>query len=177
MKNKSIIIIVISFFIFLFLIFYKGLNNSNIYKPSYNENKIIPKFSAYSFFENELINSENIFNQKKFYLLNIWASWCMPCRREMPSLEKLTNKYPEIKVYAINMEKPNKIIARDFFQSIGVASLDIYFDPDFKLVKQFKMRGLPTSILVDKSGKEFGRVIGEVNFMNKDFIELLKRYI
>ena len=74
-------------------------------------------------------------------------------------------------------EKPNKLIARDFFQSIGVASLDIYFDPDFKLVKQFKMRGLPISILIDKNGKEFGRVVGEIDFMNEDFIELLKRYI
>ena len=57
MKNKTIIIIVISFFIFVFLIFYKGLNNSNIYKPSDSENKIVPKFSAYSFFENKLIDS------------------------------------------------------------------------------------------------------------------------
>ena len=110
-------------------------------------------------------------------IINFWASWCVPCRREMPSLEKLTQKYPEIKVYAINMEKPNKLIARDFFNSIGVSSLDIYFDPDLKLVKQFKMRGLPISILIDKNGKEFGRVVGEINFMDKDFIKLLKRYI
>ena len=110
-------------------------------------------------------------------IINFWASWCMPCRREMPSLERLTQKYPEIKVYAINMEKPNKLLARDFFKSIGVVSLDIYFDPDFKLVKEFKMRGLPTSILIDKDGKEFGRVIGEIDFTNKDFIKILKRYI
>ena len=65
---------------------------------------------------------------------------------EMPSLEKLTHKHPEIKVYAINMEKPNKLKAQDFFKFIGVLSLDIYFDPELKLVKKFKMRGLPTSI-------------------------------
>ena len=75
------------------------------------------------------------------------------------------------------MEKPNKITARDFFQSVGVASLDIYFDPDFKLVKQFKMRGLPTSILIDKNGKEFGRIVGEIDFTEKSFIQLLKKYI
>ena len=62
MKNKIIIIIVIFFFTFVFLIFYQGLNNSNIYKPSNSENKIIPKFSAYTFFENKLVKSENIFN-------------------------------------------------------------------------------------------------------------------
>ena len=110
-------------------------------------------------------------------IINFWASWCMPCRREMPSLEKLAQMYPEIKVYAINMEKPNKLRAADFFKSIGVTSLDIYFDPDFKLVKQFKMRGLPTSILINKSGNEFGRVVGEIDFNDQNFVELLKRYI
>ena len=110
-------------------------------------------------------------------ILNFWATWCAPCRREMPSLEKLTFKFPEIKVYAINMEKPNKLKAQDFFKFIGVLSLDIYFDPELKLVKQFKMRGLPTSILIDKNGKEFGRIVGEIDFTNENFISLLKNYI
>ena len=110
-------------------------------------------------------------------ILNFWATWCAPCRREMPSLEKLTFELPEIKVYAINMEKPNKLKAQDFFKFIGVLSLDIYFDPELKLVKQFKMRGLPTSILIDKNGQEFGRVVGEIDFTDKDFIEILKKYI
>ena len=110
-------------------------------------------------------------------ILNFWATWCAPCRREMPSLEKLTHQHPEIKVYAINMEKPNKLKAQDFFKFIGVLSLDIYFDPELKLVKQFKMRGLPTSILIDKNGHEFGRVVGEIDFMNEHFIKILKKYI
>ena len=110
-------------------------------------------------------------------ILNFWATWCAPCRREMPSLEKLTHLHPKIKVYAINMEKPNKLKAQDFFKFIGVLSLDIYFDPELKLVKQFKMRGLPTSILINKDGKEFGRIVGEIDFTNKDFIKLLQKYI
>ena len=110
-------------------------------------------------------------------IINFWASWCLPCKREMPSLARLAEKYPDIKVYAINMEKPNKLRARDYFKSLGITSLDIYFDPDFNLVKTFKMRGLPTSILIDKNGKEFGRVVGEVDFNSKIFSELLKKYI
>ena len=110
-------------------------------------------------------------------ILNFWASWCLPCKREMPSLENLSHKYPEIKVFASNMEKPNKLRARDFYKSIGVVSLDIYFDPELKLVKQFKMRGLPTSILIDKEGNEFGRVVGEINFSDKKFLELIEEYI
>ena len=113
----------------------------------------------------------------KIMIINFWASWCVPCKREMPSLEKLAQNFPEISVYAINMEKPNKLRASDFFKSIGITSLDIYFDPDFKLVKTFKMRGLPTSILIDKDGREFGRVVGEVDFNSKEFIKLLEKYI
>ena len=113
----------------------------------------------------------------KIMIINFWASWCLPCKREMPSLAKLAQKYPEIKVYAINMEKPNKLRAGDFFKNLGISSLDIYFDPDFKLVKTFKMRGLPTSILIDKNGREFGRVVGEVDFNSEVFSKLLKKYI
>ena len=109
-------------------------------------------------------------------ILNFWASWCVPCRREMPSLERLSKNYPQIKVYAINMEKPNKLRARDFYNSVGIINLDIYFDPDFKLVKTFKMRGMPTSILINKNGMEFARVVGEIDFSDKSFIDFLKKY-
>ena len=95
----------------------------------------------------------------------------------MPSLERLTHKFPEVKVYAINMEKPNKLKAQDFFKFLNVLSLDIYFDPELKLVKQFKMRGLPTSILINKNGDEFGRIVGEIDFASESFIQLLKKYI
>ena len=94
----------------------------------------------------------------------------------MPSLEKLAQNNPQIKIYPINMEKPNKLRARDFYNSIGITSLDIYFDPDFKLVKQFKMRGLPTSILINKNGDEFGRVVGEIDFYSEDLLNLIKKY-
>ena len=129
-------------------------------------------------FKDSDLNDVDLTNKKgNIMILNFWATWCAPCKREMPSLEKLTNQFPQVKVYAINMEKPNKLKAQDFFKFIGVLSLDIYFDPELKLVKQFKMRGLPTSILIDKNGQEFGRIVGEIDFTDKNFISLLKKYI
>ena len=130
------------------------------------------KFKDFNLQDVDLTNKKG-----NIMIINFWASWCLPCKREMPSLANLAQKFPEIKVYAINMEKPNKLRAGDFFKNIGITSLDIYFDPDFKLVKTFKMRGLPTSILIDKNGKEFGRVVGEIDFNSEEFIRLLKKYI
>ena len=100
-------------------------------------------------FKDSDLNDVDLTNKKgNIMIINFWATWCLPCKREMPSLEKLTNLYPEVKVYAINMERPNKLKVRDFFRSINVASLDPYYDPELKLVKQFKMRGLPTLSLI-----------------------------
>ena len=130
------------------------------------------KFKDFNLQDVDLTNKKG-----NIMIINFWASWCLPCKREMPSLAKLAQKYSDIKVYAINMEKPNKLRAGDFFKSLGITSLDIYFDPGFKLVKNFKMRGLPTSILIDKNGREFGRVVGEINFNSEEFIKILKKYI
>jgi thiol-disulfide isomerase/thioredoxin len=130
------------------------------------------KFKDFNLQDVDLTNKKG-----NIMIINFWASWCLPCKREMPSLAKLAQNYPSIKVYAINMEKPNKLRAGDFFKNIGITSLDIYFDPDFKLVKIFKMRGLPTSILIDKDGREFGRVVGEVNFNSKEFIKIIRKHI
>ena len=110
-------------------------------------------------------------------ILNFWATWCVPCKKEMPSLDELSKNYPEILVYPINLEKPNQDKTRKFFTDLKISKLNIYFDPKFSLVKSFKMRGVPTSILIDKNGKEFARVIGEVNFLDESFINFLKKYL
>ena len=110
-------------------------------------------------------------------ILNFWATWCAPCKKEMPSLEKLSKEYPEILIYPVNLEKPSQDKAQKFFTDLGISNLSIYFDPNFSLVKLFNMRGVPTSILIDKNGLEFGRVIGEIDFFEKSFIDLLKEYL
>ena len=170
-----------SFKIYIHILFVFILSKNLFASDDFSKNIVIhekPKIIKELRFKDFNLQDVDLTNKKgNIMIINFWASWCLPCKREMPSLEKLSQKYPEIKVYAINMEKPNKLRAGDFFKSIGVSSLDIYFDPELKLVKVFKMRGMPTSILINKDGKEFGRVVGEIDFNNKDFIKLLKKYI
>jgi thiol-disulfide isomerase/thioredoxin len=130
------------------------------------------KFKDFNLQDVDLTNKKG-----NIMIINFWASWCQPCKREMPSLEKLAQAHKDIKIYPVNMEKPNKLRARDFYNSVGINSLDIYFDPEFHLVKLFKIRGMPTSILIDKNGMEFGRVVGEIDFYDKEFVGLLKKYL
>ena len=160
MKNKIIITIVIFFFTFFFLIFYQGLNNSNIYKPSNSENKIIPKFSAYTFFENKLVKSENIFNQKKFYLLNIWASWCLPCRDEHPFIMSLKGN-DKLEIIGLNYKDKNKN-AQKFLNDYGNPYSKILLDKDGTRAIEWGAYGVPETFLIyDK--KIIKKIIGPIN--------------
>jgi thiol-disulfide isomerase/thioredoxin len=124
------------------------------------------------------LNDVDLINKKgNIMILNFWATWCVPCKEEMPSLEELSKLYPEVSIYPINLEKPNKEKTKNFFDSLNIKTLNIYFDPKFKLVKSFNMRGVPTSILIYKNGKEFARIIGEIDFLEESFISFLKKYL
>ncbi len=116
-------------------------------------------------------------NDGKIKVLNFWATWCDPCKAEMPSLNNFIIHNPEFKVFAINLEEPNRKKTRKFFDDLNIKNLDIYFDPEFKLAKKLKLRGVPTTILLDKEGNEFARIIGEINFSNKDFIKWIRSFI
>ena len=111
-------------------------------------------------------------------LLNFWATWCEPCKEEMPSLDRLQNNLElnNIKVFAINISKESLKKINDFFQELNIEYLDPYFDAPTTLAKTLSLRGVPTSILFNKEGKEFARIIGSIDFDNLEFIEWLKKY-
>ena len=75
------------------------------------------------------------------------------------------------------MEPPNKLRVRDWLQDIGVVSLNTYFDPKLDLARKFKLIGMPTTVLLDKEGNEFGRIMGEFDFKDKSFQNFLKNQI
>tara|TARA_Y100000590_G_scaffold320446_1_gene362786 strand:- start:841 stop:1380 length:540 start_codon:yes stop_codon:yes gene_type:complete len=114
----------------------------------------------------------------KLVILNFWATWCAPCKKEMPSLDKLyqDERFKNLKIFAINMEQPNRQKAKAFFTNLNIKKLNIFFDKNLNFVKEFKLRGVPTSIIINKNGEEVARIIGEVNFQNKKFTKWLLKY-
>ena len=116
--------------------------------------------------------------ENKLVILNFWATWCAPCREEMPSLDKLAiNKdFNNLKIIPINVgrEKTNKSV--NFFRDINIQNLDIYHDDTLELPKKLLLRGIPTSVLINKDGKEFARILGSIDFENMNFINWLKKY-
>ena len=114
----------------------------------------------------------------KLIILNFWATWCAPCKEEMPSLDNLqTNSdLTNLKIFPINISQENLTKAEIFFKELNIKNLDIYFDSPITLAKKFSLRGVPTTILLDKKGREFARIIGSIDFDNKEFINWLKSY-
>ena len=115
-------------------------------------------------------------NDGKIKILNFWATWCAPCKAEMPSLDKFNAKNPNFLVYPINLEKINQKKTKKFYDDLNIENLKIFFDPEFQLAKQFKLRGVPTTIFINQKGQEFARVIGDVDFSDKNFIKWLNDF-
>ena len=111
-------------------------------------------------------------------LLNFWATWCLPCKKEMPSLDAL-KAIPElnnIEIFPINIGKENLEKTNKFFLDLNVKNLNIFFDNPETLAKTLALRGVPTTVLFNKDGKEFARIIGSIDFGDKEFINWIKIY-
>ena len=96
----------------------------------------------------------------------------------MPSLDLLheNSNFKNLKILAVNMENPNQKKTEKFFKNLNINNLEIFFDKDFDFVKEFKLRGMPTTVLINKKGEEFAKIIGEVDFVNKKFVKWLSKY-
>ena len=96
----------------------------------------------------------------------------------MTSLDRLykNENFNNLEVFAINMEQPNKLKTKKFFTDLNIKNLKIFFDYNLNFVKEFKLRGVPTTLLINKKGEEFARIIGEVDFENKKFVNWLLKY-
>ena len=111
-------------------------------------------------------------------ILNFWATWCTPCKEEMPSLDNL-KKNPNLnnlKIFPINIGRDDIKKSKSFFKDLNIKNLDIYFDNPETLAKDFALRGVPTTILFNKKGEEFARIIGTIDFNDKEFLNWISSY-
>ena len=111
-------------------------------------------------------------------LLNFWATWCAPCKDEMPSLNNLNKKknLDNLKIFPINVGQDNFEKSLNFFESLNINNLKVYLDTPVTLAKKLQLRGIPTSILINKDGFEFARIVGSIDFENENFVKWLSSY-
>ncbi len=134
-----------------------------------------PGFS--STFEDEKGNQLTLENfEGNLLLVNLWATWCEPCKDEMPSLELLQNHFDKdnFLVLPINLDRGPKKNAINFFKAQNINNLKIYFDDKNEIPREVKILGLPVSIFISKEGKEIARLIGPAQWDDEYFINFVK---
>ena len=111
----------------------------------------------------------------KLVIINFWATWCTPCKEEMPHLNRLKSKnvFKDIEIIPINIADEELKKSKEFFENLNINNLEIFYGSSLDLAKEFKLRGIPTTVFIDKEGYEFARVIGFIDFENKVFLNWL----
>ena len=166
----------------IYLVFFYYLISSSgaysIERPDIN-NLIIHK-------EKKKIGKLEFFNSKnkkitlndyhsKLIIINFWATWCAPCKKEMPHLSqlKLLKEFENIEIIPINIADEELKKCKKFFEDLNINNLEIFYGPSINLAKVFKLRGVPTTIIIDKEGYEIARIIGYIDFQNKSLLNWL----
>lgn len=112
----------------------------------------------------------------KVVLVNLWATWCGPCRHEMPTLDALQAKLgsDKFEVVTINVDRKSTAGAEAFFSEIGIKNLSLYADPTTKAMRSLRARGLPMTMLLNTDGKEVGRIFGPAEWASQEAINLIQ---
>ena len=115
----------------------------------------------------------------RYVLLNVWATWCVPCREEMPALARLQQKLGGLRfeVIALSVDSGGVEAVKSFFAEHHVDSLAVYTDRSLQVNSALRVVGIPTTVLVDREGREIARHIGPAQWDNAQTIEELRRVI
>ncbi len=166
------------FLIILIFLVSNSFANEEVYIKNLIISENLKKYDGLTFIDtkNKQINLNDY--KGNLVLLNFWAIWCAPCKEEMPSLDKLqkNQKLNNLKIFPINVGRDDVKKASRFFKDLNIQNLDLYFDSQITLAKNFSLRGIPTSILINKNGEEFARIIGSIDFGDQKFIDWLSDY-
>jgi thiol-disulfide isomerase/thioredoxin len=109
-------------------------------------------------------------------VLNLWATWCAPCRREMPSLDRLQAKYggDGLEVIALSLDRGDIAKVRAFFDELAISNLAVYQDPKGRAGRELAAPGLPTTVVIDRAGQEVGRLLGPAEWDSADALALIQ---
>ena len=171
MKNKLLPFSITLIFIIIFIVFYKGLKDTNIYTPVSKINNEVPSLLVDLFDTDKTVNTNEIFQSDKFYLLNIWSSWCVPCREEHLFLMELKNN-DRLKVIGMNY-KDTKNNAKNFLKELGNPYDKIIFDSEGTNAIEWGAYGVPESFLI-YNNEIIRKYIGPLNKMS---VEEIKSFI
>tara|TARA_B100000674_G_scaffold222821_1_gene182784 strand:- start:685 stop:1263 length:579 start_codon:yes stop_codon:yes gene_type:complete len=170
MKKKLLPIFIIFLFGGIFVVFYKSLEDSNIYTPDTEIKNNIPIFVTKDLYSDISLSSSDIFKSDKVYLVNIWSSWCVPCRQEHPLLMKL-KKDGKIIIVGMNY-KDNKKNAQNFLKELGNPYEMVLVDLDGTIAIDWGAYGVPESYFI-YSNKVIKKFIGPLNQQSIEKIKLL----
>ena len=171
MKNKIILSALLLFFTFCFIVLYKGLNNSNIYVPPTKTEKTLKNFNSKDLFLENKISSDQIFVDSEFYAINIWSSWCVPCRAEHPKLMELS-KDKSLKLIGLNY-KDNPKNAKKFIDEFGNPYFMIITDKNGIISIDLGAIGVPETFIINKDKNIIKRFLGSLNEKSIEEINLI----
>jgi thiol-disulfide isomerase/thioredoxin len=114
----------------------------------------------------------------KIVLVNLWATWCEPCLREMPSLERMQLRLGDkITVIAVSEDHGGSKTVEPFIDKLGLKSIKTYLDPKSAAERAFQVQGLPTTFLIDRKGRVLGRVEGAAEWDSPKLLDILKSFL
>ena len=112
-------------------------------------------------------------------LLNLWATWCVPCRKEMPTLDRLQARLggPDFQVVPLSIDRQGLSVVKPFYKELGLKSLGIYVDQSGKAASDLGAIGIPTTLLVDRQGREIGRKVGPADWDSPAIVDMIRGYL
>ena len=115
----------------------------------------------------------------KVVLLNIWATWCAPCRREMPTLERLQAELggSNFEVVALSLDRKGRPVVEEFYEELGLQNLAMYVDESGAAQRALNVLGLPTTLLLDRDGNEIGRLLGPAEWDSPEMVSFIRGYV
>ena len=164
----------------ILLIFYLVTLSGNAYAKEYldklNDKIKFPILNVLDSNEKSLILKFNQDLKKKGFVINFWATWCIPCKKELPDLSLLKSKIKKfnIDVLTISIDKKNIADQLEFLSKNGASNLDHLFDREMKIFKALKLRGIPTTIMVDRNSFVISKHEGVLKWGEDKIINKIK---